>query len=175
MLTPLSALASKQANPTELTMEKSLQFLYYAATQDDAILTYKASDMILAIHSNASYLSEPKAQSRVGSHIFMAGNDEIPINNGAVLNILQVIKSVMSSVAEAELAALFINTKTAVSMRTMLEELGHPQTQTPIQTNNSTAHALLTNKILPKMLKAMDMQFHWLRCREAQGQFRYYW
>ena len=21
----------------------------------------------------------------------------------------------------------------------------------------------------------MDMRFHWLRCRNAQGQFRYYW
>ncbi len=81
----------------------------------------------------------------------------------------------MSSAAEAELAALFINAKTAISMRTTLKELGHPQMQTPIQTDNSTAHALLTNKILPKALKVVDMQFHWLRCREAQGQFRYYW
>jgi len=63
MLTPLSALASEQANLTELTMKKCLQFLDYATTQDDAILTYKASDMILAIHSDASYLSEPKARS----------------------------------------------------------------------------------------------------------------
>jgi hypothetical protein len=96
MLTPLSALTSEQASPTELTMEKCLQFLDYAATQDNAILTYKASDMILAINSDASYLSEPKAQSQAGSHMFMAGDDEIPINNGAVLNISQVIKSVMS-------------------------------------------------------------------------------
>ena len=44
-----------------------------------------------------------------------------------------------------------------------------------MQTDYSTAHALLTNKILPKALKAMDMHFHWLRCRDAQGQFRYYW
>jgi hypothetical protein len=158
MLTPLSALASKQASPTELTMEKCLQFLDYAATQDNAIFTYKASNMILAIYINASYLSKPKAPSRAGVHMFMAGNHKIPINNSAVLNILQVIKSVMSSAAEAELAALFINAKTAVSMRTTLKELGYPQTRTPIQTNNSTAHALLTNKILPKALKAMDMQ-----------------
>jgi hypothetical protein len=38
-----------------------------------------------------------------------------------------------------------------------------------------TAQALLTNKILPKALKAMDMQFHWLRCCIAQDQYRYYW
>jgi hypothetical protein len=81
----------------------------------------------------------------------------------------------MSSVAEAELGALFINAKMVVSMRQMLMELGHPQPCTPMQTNNATAQALLTNKILPKALKAMDMRFHWLRCCNAQGQFRYYW
>jgi hypothetical protein len=175
MLTPLSALASEQASPMELTMEKCLQFLDYAATQEDAILSYKASNMILAIHSNASYQSEPKAQSKAGGHMFMARDDKILINNGAVINILQITKSVMSSATEAELSALFINAKTALSMRTMLKELGHPQTETPMQTDNSTAHALLTNKILLKVLKAMDMRFHWLRCRNAQGHFRYYW
>jgi hypothetical protein len=81
----------------------------------------------------------------------------------------------MSSAAEAELGALFINEKTAVSMRQTLIKLGHPQPRTPMQTDNATAHALLTNKILPKALKAMDMRFRWLKCREAQGQFRYYW
>jgi hypothetical protein len=80
----------------------------------------------------------------------------------------------MSSAAEAELGALFINAKTAVSMCQTLTELGHPQPRTPMQTNNTTAHALLTNKILPKALKAMDMRFHWLRCHDAQGQFCYY-
>jgi hypothetical protein len=49
MLTPLSALASKQAAPTEKTMQKCLQFLDYAALQEDAIVTYRASDMKLAI------------------------------------------------------------------------------------------------------------------------------
>ncbi len=105
----------------------------------------------------------------------MAGTEEIPINNGAVLNISQIIKTVMSSAAEAELGALFINAKTAVSMQRTLNKLGHLQPRTPIQTNTSTAHALLTNKILPKALKAMDMQFHWLGCRSAQDQYRFYW
>jgi hypothetical protein len=70
----------------------------------------------------------------------------------------------MSSAAEAELGALFINAKAAVSMHHMLEELGHPQPPTPMQTDNKTAHDLLTKKIMPKALKAMDMRFHWLRC-----------
>jgi hypothetical protein len=51
------------------------------ASQDEAVLTYKASDMVLAIHSNASYLSEPKARSSAGRHMFMAGRDNMPTNN----------------------------------------------------------------------------------------------
>jgi len=105
----------------------------------------------------------------------MAGKDKIPINNRAVLNILQIIRAVVSSAAEAEMGALFVNAKTAVSMRKLLIRLGHPQPRTPMQNDNATAHALLTNKILPRELKAMDMRFHWLRCRDAQGQFCYYW
>jgi hypothetical protein len=105
----------------------------------------------------------------------MTGKEEIPTNNGAVLNIVQIIRADMSSTAEAKLGTLFINAKTPLSMCRMLKEVGHPQTQTPIQTDNSTAHALLTNKILPKALKAMDMQFHWLQCHCAQDQYWYYW
>jgi hypothetical protein len=168
MLTALSAIVSKQAAPTEKTMQKCLQFLDYAALQEDAIVTYQARDMRLMIHSNALYLSEPKAQSRASGHMFMAGTEDIPINNGAVLNILQIIRAVMSSATEAELGALFINAKTAVSMQCTLEEMGHLQTRTPIQANNLTAHTLLTHKILPKVLNAMDMRFHWLCCPEAQ-------
>ncbi len=117
MLTPLSALASEQVALTENTMQDCLQFLDYPTSQEDAIVTYQASNMKLAIHSDASYLSEPKACSGAGGHMFMAGMEEIPINNGAVLNILQIIKAVMSSAAEAELGTLFINTKTAVSIQ----------------------------------------------------------
>ena len=107
--------------------------------------------------------------------MFMAGNEGIPINNGAVLNISQILRAVMSAAAEAKLGALFINAKTAVSMQCTLKEMGHPQTCTPIQIDNSTAHTLLTNKIMPKALKAMDMRFHWLRCCEAHDQYCFYW
>ncbi len=93
----------------------------------------------------------------------MAGNEDIPINNGAVINISQIIRAVMSSAAEAKPGALFINAKTAVAMQCTLKEMGHPQTRIPIQTNNSTVYALLTNKIMPKALKAMEMQIHWLQ------------
>ena len=58
--------------------------------------------------------------------MFLSNWNNILTNNGAVLNISQIIKAVMSSAEEAELGALFINAKMAVSIRQTLEELGHP-------------------------------------------------
>jgi hypothetical protein len=81
----------------------------------------------------------------------------------------------MSSAAEAELGAIFINAKEAVYLRQILTEMGHPQPRTPIQTDNLTAEGIINQKIQPKRTKAMDMRFHWLRNREAQGQFKIYW
>jgi hypothetical protein len=117
MLTVLSSIASTQAEPTEETMENIKLFLNYAASHQDAILTYQASDMVLIVHSNASYLSKPKAQSCTGGHFFMSSDIINAHNNGAVLNIAQLIKAVMSLVAEAELGALYINARKAVPMR----------------------------------------------------------
>jgi hypothetical protein len=57
MLTTLGSIATQQANPTEDTISKVKQFLDFAATHPDAIVTYQASNMVLAAHSDASYLS----------------------------------------------------------------------------------------------------------------------
>jgi hypothetical protein len=59
--------------------------------------------MVLAGHSNASYISETNACSRAGGHFFMSNNNAIPSNNGAILMILQIIEVVMSSTVEAEI------------------------------------------------------------------------
>ena len=129
MLTALGSIATQQDNPTERTMQKVKQFLDYAATHPDAIITYRASNRVLVGHSDASYLSETKARSRAGGHFFMSNDSTDPPNNGAVLTIAQIIKNVMSSAAEAELGALFINCREAVPARHTLEEMGHKQPQ----------------------------------------------
>ena len=54
LLCPISAIASKSAAPTEDTMQNTVQLLDYLATQEEAVLTYNASDMKLAVHSDAS-------------------------------------------------------------------------------------------------------------------------
>ena len=61
------------------TMKQTTQLLDYLASQEEVAITYNASDMILAAHSDASYLSEPKAHSQACGHFFLSNNAEIEI------------------------------------------------------------------------------------------------
>eukprot|EP00957_Ditylum_brightwellii_P092700 7058782-Ditylum_brightwellii.AAC.1 len=88
--------------------------------------------MILWVHSDASYLSEPKAQSRAGGYFYL-GNIQPHHMNRPLLVLLQIMRNVMASAAEAELGSLFENAKEAVALCTTLQELGHQQPATPIQ------------------------------------------
>ncbi len=63
ILIGLSSLAAAQALPTTHMLYLVKWLLDYAATNPNAILTYEKSDMVLAIHSNASYLSTPRLRS----------------------------------------------------------------------------------------------------------------
>ena len=72
------------------------------AMQEEATLTYRTSNMVLAIHSDASYLSEPKSRSRAGGHYFLSEDTVDPRDNGAVHTVAKIIKAVMSSAAETD-------------------------------------------------------------------------
>ena len=109
MLAALGLIATQQASPTANTMRKIKQLLDYAATHPDTAVTYWSSNMVLATHSDASYISDTKSRSRAGDHFFMASDIAVPENNGAVHTVAQIIKTVMSSAAEAELGAFYIN------------------------------------------------------------------
>ena len=104
----------------------------------------------------------------------MYNNSPIPDFNRAVVTISQIIKAVMSSAAEAELEALFINYREEIPARHALKAMGHEQPPTPMQTDNTNAHGVVTNNIASKRLKSMDMKLNWLRCRIAQKQFCQY-
>ena len=64
--------------------------------------------MILNVHSDAFYLSEAKARSRVAGYYFLGEipktNKPIPIN-GNVFVLSSTLKFVVTSAAEAELGA----------------------------------------------------------------------
>ena len=118
-------------------MQQTQQLLDYIATQEESVLTFNASDMKLAAHSDASYLSKPKARSRAGGNFFLSSDSNIPQHNGTVLKIAHIIKHVMSLATEAELAALYIMAREVVYIRIVLEEMGHKHPPTPLQTDNS--------------------------------------
>jgi hypothetical protein len=56
-----------------------------------------------------------------------------------------------------------------------LEELGHKQPPTPMETDNTTATGYSIGTIKQKCTKAMDMRFYWMKDRVKQGQFKMYW
>ena len=130
--------------------------------------------MVLCAHSDAGFHNESKGRSRAGAHIFLSENESMPRWNGHVLTLTKIIKFFMSSASEAELGAMFITAQEMVAMRQTLQETKWPQTKYPLKTDNSTAAGVVNNTIVPKKLKTTDRRLHWIRCREAQGQFRYY-
>ena len=175
LLATLSAISSQQAAPTARTLAAVHQLLDYVATYPNDGITYRATSMVLAAHSDASFLTETNARSRAGAHVFLSDDDPVPRPNGAILSISQIIKFVVASAAEAELAALYITARELIPLRTTLEEMGWPQPKTPIQTDNSTAAGFLHDTIIQRKTKMIWLRLHWLRCREAQAHFRFYW
>ena len=81
----------------------------------------------------------------------------------------------MASVAEAEMAALYITAKKMIPLRNTLIKMSWQQPRSPIQIDNSTAVGFTNKIIVNKPTKSADMKLWWLRDRESQDQFRYYW
>jgi hypothetical protein len=177
MLVALGTIAAQQANGTEATADAIVQLLNYCATHPVSTIRYQASDMILRIHSNASYLSKAKARSRSGGRFYLGdkSSNKPDVNNGAILTPSIIMRNVMSSAAEAECGALFNNTKDGVALHNTLAGMGHPQPTTPVQVDNSTTHGFANKQIRKRKSKSMDMRFYWIQDRVEQQQFHVYW
>jgi hypothetical protein len=182
MLCALNEITMAQSAPTEATAQKCTHILDYAATHPVAKIRYYASDMILKADTDAAYLVLPKARSRVAGHYYLSnlqsdyGKGD-PQKNGPILTIVQSLKNVVSSAAEAETGGVFINAQVIIPTRTTLIDMGHPQptTGTPLVTDNSTSHGILKNLIKPKKSKTWDMHYHWVEDRIQQGQIDLIW
>jgi hypothetical protein len=173
---PLNDIATEQTKATEKTLAATNQMLDYLATHPDATIRYHASDMILHIHSDASYLSVSNAQSRLGG-LFVLGNKfpEQDTINGSILNAAAIIKHVVASAAESEVGACFHNAQSGAPLRVTLTELVHTQPPTPLRMDNSNAYGIVDETFKQKRSKAMDMRYHWLNNRVRHKQFDVYW
>jgi hypothetical protein len=97
---PLNDIAVEQTKATEKTQADTNQLLDYLATHPDATIRYHTSDMILHIHSDATYLSVSNARSRLGGLCFLGNKSpEQDTLNGSILNVASVIKNVVASAA----------------------------------------------------------------------------
>jgi hypothetical protein len=178
LLMTLSTIAHEQTKATENTNLSINQLLDYCATHPNAKIRFRASDMILNIHSDASYLNEPEARSRVGGHFFLGWlpQNNLPIKlNGAIHVVSTILKFVAASAAEAELGALFVNAKEGRVIRLILEELGHPQPPTPIHCDNSTAAGIANNTVKRQRSRSMEMRYFWIADQVARQQFDVRW
>ena len=129
ILHALSTIASEQANPTQQTLKKVTTFLNYMAIHPESIIRFYKFDMILQIHSDASYLTALKSRSRAGGHFFLGSVpfNNVPIKlNGTIHYLCKILRFVASSAEEAELGALFLNAREAKILCITLHELGHP-------------------------------------------------
>ena len=92
-----------------------------------AIIYYEASDMILLIHENDSYLSVSCAHSLAGGHHYLRNNSDDPPNNQTINTSSKIVVNVMGSADEAEIYSTYINAQYFVPLQTCHIEMVHPK------------------------------------------------
>jgi hypothetical protein len=150
VLMALSAIAVEQTKVMAKTMGRCIQLLDFLVSNLEVKVRYYASDMIMNIHSDASYLSETKVHSRACGHFFiewMPKNGEPVKMNGAFYVNATILKFVVASAAEAELGTLFHNCQDGKIFHQTLADMGHPQPKTPVHWDNATAVGIANNTV----------------------------
>ena len=80
----------------------------------------------------------------------MSSQPPDPPNDEAILTIAKIIKTVMSTASETKLGALYINCKESIPECHAIEEIGHKQTPTSMQTDNTTTLGVVKNNRMKK-------------------------
>lgn len=180
LIKPMALLAKEQSKPTQATMERLDRFLNYIAQNQQAVLSYRPSNMQLVIHSDASHHGEPAAQSRAGGY-FVLGNPSFtgpgkPHSiNSPITVISKRLPTVTSSTAESEYGALFINAQAACPLRLTLHDFGYPQSATPIIYDNEVAGKVAKAVAKQKKSKAFATRYHWIQDRVRLKEFTLHW
>ena len=92
--------------------------------------------------------------------MLLTKKDQPDFHNGAILIISGIIKHVIYSASEQKIGALYYGYKSTTPLQTTLEEFGYSQEGPKTFTaNNSTAHGLNLDTMVPKASKSNDMRF----------------
>ena len=144
MLTAACLLSSQQPAPTAATMRAAHRLLGYAKLHPNHVTVFKPSDVMLRVHSDASYLNRPKSGSTAGGFHYL-GTSDPTFYNGPVFCHCTRVPVCCAAVSEAEYAGAFCNGQVVVDERTILSSLGHPQHTTTIFCDNECAVGLAEN------------------------------
>jgi hypothetical protein len=117
MLPVISTLALQQAHGAIATMEAVTQLLNYCATNLDATVRFIASDVVLHVEIDASFLLATKARLCIASYFYLSSQTSNPSKprtrdspplpaNGAINVHSQILHKMVSIAAEAKLASL---------------------------------------------------------------------
>ena len=104
LLVALGNIAEEQTKEKMFTLQAFKKLLDYCATHTNAKLRYRASNMVLRIYSNVTYLSETTGISRAGGFFLLVlnkYNDTAKIN-GSILTMSVILKNAMALSEEAE-------------------------------------------------------------------------
>jgi hypothetical protein len=153
-------------------MTRLQRLLGYVAAHPDGRKIFRASDMLIRVLSDASFLSRPNAGSVAGdlSYLELTGDDDW-VNHPISCHSTR-IPVVCSFVAEVEYAGLYAAARIATEERKILANMGHPQPATPLFCDNEVAIGIAADTVSQRMSKAADMRLHWIRARARQGHFR---
>ena len=119
LLVGLNDISLEKFKETDNASKKITKLLNYLAIRPEAVIKYHASGMQLYDHSDASYLSVSKSRIRAGGIHYLSDpppntqdpDDYTPLLNGIIHVVCKILRNIMSSAAEAELGALFLNAK----------------------------------------------------------------
>ena len=142
------------ANTAATKLEENITlFLNYLFTHLDATIRYHTSNMILHVQSDTSYMLIKDTTNHLIWHFYLNSNSSNntkapttpPPLNGLMFIICNVLKNVVVSVTETEMAALFNNGQEVAILHASLEILGREQPAIHIGTDNSSAAGIINN------------------------------
>ena len=164
----LSSIVAWQANGTDDVLLACHQLLDYAVTHPNATICFLASNMVLAMHLDASYLSKFGGKSRAGGHYFSTNK-----HNASIMVLSSPCPPSSNIWWVQHLKPRWLCYSTIANKQCLYGshwwKWGTPNPKP------SSVHGLITKTTLPKATKSMDMHFNWLKCCHAQNQFIYQW
>ena len=131
-------------------------------------LTYKPTEHGTQIYGyvDASWASDPMTRKSTSGYTFYLAGGPI-----SWMSKRQPVVALSS--AEAEYVAISSATQEALWLRSMMEELGYPQSPTIIYSDSTTAIAIANNPVLHSRVKHIDIRHHFVRDCIQRNQIKF--